>query len=184
VQSDPDTLLNEPILLRQMLRELSAENDKLRLLIQRFTRHQFGRRSEQLTPDQLQFGLEDQEQTVAEHQTAQDAAEGVRGYPSKPRATRPTRNLGALPAHLPRYEVVIDVAPDACPCCGGGKHCIGELRTEQLAPVQLRVRVTPPALCLSRLRGCHRGRRGAGTADRQRDADRGPDRARRGQQIL
>ena len=143
VQSDPDTLPNDPILLRQMLRELSAENDKLRLLIQRFTRHQFGRRSEQLTPDQLQFGLEDQEQTVAEHQTA-DAAEGVRGYPSKPRATRPTRNLGALPAHLPRYEVVIDVAPDACPCCGGGMHCIGELRTEQLdiAPVQLRVRVT------------------------------------------
>ena len=144
MQSDPDTLPNDPILLRQMLRELSAENDKLRLLIQRFTRHQFGRRSEQLTPDQLQFGLEDQEQTVAEHQTAQDAAEGVRGYPSKPRATRPTRNLGALPTHLPRYEVVIDVAPDACPCCGGGMHCIGELRTEQLdiAPVQLRVRVT------------------------------------------
>ena len=49
-----------------------------------------------------------------------------------------------MPAHLPRYEVVIDVAHEACPCCGGGMHCIGELRTEQLdvAPVQLRVRVT------------------------------------------
>ena len=32
----------------------------------------------------------------------------------------------------------------SCPCCGGGMHCIGELRTEQLdiAPAQLRVRVT------------------------------------------
>ena len=58
-----------------MLRELYAENDKLRLLIQRLTRHQFGRRSEQLTAEQLQFGLEDLEQTVAEHQAAQDAAE-------------------------------------------------------------------------------------------------------------
>ena len=144
MQSDPDILPNDPILLQQMLRELYAENDKLRLLIQRFTRHEFGRRSEQLTPDQLQFGLEDQEQTVAEHQAAQDAAEAAGGHPSKPRATRPARNHGALPAHLPRYEVVIDVPHDACPCCGGGMHCIGELRTEQLdvAPVQLRVRVT------------------------------------------
>jgi hypothetical protein len=98
-----------------------AENDKLRLLIQRFTRHESGRRSEQLTPDQLQSGLEDQEQTVAEHQAAQDAAEAAGGGQPKPRTTpRPTRNHGALPAHLPRYEVVIDVAHEACPCCGGG----------------------------------------------------------------
>jgi hypothetical protein len=61
VQIDPDTLPDDPAILQQMLRELRAENDKLRLLIQRFTRHQFGRRSEQLTPEQLQFGLEDQE---------------------------------------------------------------------------------------------------------------------------
>ena len=47
---------------------MHAENDKLRLLIQRLTRHQFGRRSEQLTAEQLQFGLEDLEQTVAENQ--------------------------------------------------------------------------------------------------------------------
>ncbi len=34
----------------QQTRALCAENDKLRLLIQRLTRHQFGRRSEQLEP--------------------------------------------------------------------------------------------------------------------------------------
>ncbi|MBV8157020.1 MAG: transposase, partial [Dyella sp.] len=135
---------DDPALLQQMLHELLAENDKLRLLIQRLTRHQFGRRSEQLTPEQLRFGLEDQEQTIAEHQTAQDAAEAVRGDQPKPRASRPARNQGALPSHLPRYEVVIDTDHAACPCCGGAMHCIGELRTEQLdiAPAQLRVRVT------------------------------------------
>ena len=39
---------------------------------------------------------------------------------------------------------MIDVAHEACPCCGGKMHCIGELRTEQLdiVPAQLRVRVT------------------------------------------
>ena len=57
-------LVDEADLLQQMLRtlllehgELHAENDKLRLLVQRLTRHQFGRRSEQLSPDQLQLGL-------------------------------------------------------------------------------------------------------------------------------
>jgi transposase len=160
VQIDPDTLPNDPATLHQMLRvllhqqgELNAENDKLRLLIQRLTRQQFGRRSEQLTADQLQFGLEDLEQTVAENQAGQDAAGPAAS--SKPAAIkRPARNHGALPAHLPRYEVVIDAAPAACPCCGGTMHSIGELRTEQLdmVPAQLRVRVTrrPRYAC----RGC------------------------------
>jgi transposase len=145
VPIDADALPNDPIVLQEMLRELYAENDKLRLLIQRLTRHQFGRRSEQLTAEQLQFGLEDQEQTVAEHQAAQDAAEPAVEAQSRSRADRrPARNHGALPLHLPRYEVVIDAAHEACPCCGSAMHCIGELRTDQLdiAPAQLRVRVT------------------------------------------
>ncbi len=74
--------------------ELHAENDKLRLLIQRLTRHQFGRRSEQLTDEQLQFGLEDLEQTIAENQAGQDAAVVP---PAKPRVKRAARNHGALP---------------------------------------------------------------------------------------
>ena len=144
VQSDPDILPNDPAVLQQMLRELHAENDKLRLLIQRLARHQFGRRSEQLTADQLQFGLEDLEQTAAEHQAAQDALGAASNRQAGSRAPRPVRNHGSLPSHLPRYEEVIDVEHGACPCCAGEMHCIGELRTEQLdiAPAQLRVRVT------------------------------------------
>jgi transposase len=139
-----ESLPEDPALLQQMLRELHAENDKLRLLIQRFMRHQFGRRSEQLTAEQLQFGLEDQEQTIAEHQAARDAAAATAGRQPKLGTARAARNHGSLPSHLPRYEVFVDVEHGACPCCGGGMHCIGELRTEQLdiAPAQLRVRVT------------------------------------------
>jgi transposase len=73
VQIDPDALPNDPTALQKMLRELYAENDKLQLLIERLTRHQFGRRSEQLTIEQLQLGLEDQEQTAAEQEASQDA---------------------------------------------------------------------------------------------------------------
>jgi transposase len=151
VQIDIDSLPDDPAILQQMLRtivhqqsELHAENDKLRLLIQRLRRHQFGRRSEQLDADQLQFGLEDLEQTVAENQAGQDAADSAKDPQRQRREARPNRNLGALPAHLPRYEVVIDIENRDCPCCGGTLHAIDELRTEQLdiLPAQLRVRVT------------------------------------------
>ena len=70
MQIDLDTLPDDPAILQQLLRDvvhqhgaLHAENDKLRLLIQRLLRQQFGRRSEQLSPDQLQLGLEDLEQS-------------------------------------------------------------------------------------------------------------------------
>jgi transposase len=148
VQIDLDTLPDDPAILQQMLRDvvhqhgaLHAENDKLRLLIQRLLRQQFGRRSEQLSPDQLQLGLEDLEQTIAENQAGQDAAEAQQGHR---RSAAPRRNHGALPEHLPRYEALIDVEQRDCPCCGGALHAIGELRTEQLdiVPAQLRVRVT------------------------------------------
>ena len=151
MQIDPDALPDDAAVLQQMLRmvlhqqgELHAENDKLRLLIQRLLRHQFGRRSEQLNPDQLQFGLEELEQTIAANQAAQDAAASAAGLTRKPRPDQPGRNHGALPAHLPRYEVVVDIADQNCPCCGNVLRQIGELRTEQLdiVPAQLRVRVT------------------------------------------
>jgi len=149
VQIDPENLPDDPAVLQQMLRtlldrhgELNAEYTKMRLLLERLTRHQFGRRSEQLSDEQLQLGLEDVEQSIAENQAEQDAAQNARdpGARRKPAA----RNHGSLPAHLPRYEVVIDDAPEACPCCGSKLHVIGEASSEQLdiVPAQLRVRVT------------------------------------------
>ena len=142
-------------MLRDVVQEMNAENDKLRLLIQRLVRHQFGRRSEQLSAEQLQLGLEDLEQTVAANQAAQET---VVSEPKQPTTrARPQRNLGDLPAHLPRYEVLVDVERRECPCCGGALHVIGEDRSEQLdvVPAQLRVRVTrrPRYAC----RACEQG---------------------------
>ncbi len=162
MQIDLDILPDDPAVLQQMLRDVvaagqqqqaalqgtvqerEAECDKLRLLIQRLLRHQFGRRSEQLDFDQLQLGLEDLEQTIAEGEAAQDAAKTDEAARQQRRAVRPRRNHGALPAHLPRHEVVIDVDDKACPCCSGALHLIGEDRSEQLdiVPAQLRVLVT------------------------------------------
>ena len=54
VQIDPDALPEDTVTLQRMLRtvllqqgELAAENDKMRLLIKRLTRHQFGRRRQE-----------------------------------------------------------------------------------------------------------------------------------------
>src|SRR3982750_2285461 len=99
-----------------------AETEKLRLLIRQLQRGRFGRRSERLDPDQLQLGLEDLEQAVAE--AAQEEVAARSDTPRPPRVRR--RNLGALPAHLPRVEVLVDLEDKSCPCCGGALHVIGE----------------------------------------------------------
>src|ERR1700686_4894972 len=115
MQIDLAALPNDPAILQQMLRDVvvaaareqvalrgavqerEAENDKLRLLIQRLLRNRFGRRSEQLSPDQLQLGLEDLEQTIAENEAARDAAAAAGDKQRQRRDTRPNRNHGALP---------------------------------------------------------------------------------------
>src|SRR3954467_6254283 len=92
-----------------------AEIEKLRLLIRQLQRNRFGRRSEKLDPDQLQLGLEDLEQAAAAAEAVQEAAAARSGgAPRPPRSRR--RNLGALPAHLPRVEVLVDVEDKGCPC--------------------------------------------------------------------
>jgi len=127
-------------MLREIVPELTAENEKLLHLIEALLRHRFGPRSEKVDLDQLRLVLEDQEQAAAERDAAAEAAE-----PGEKRRRRPPadRNRGALPSHLPRYEVVIDIDHKECPCCGGALHVIDEERTEQLdiVPAQLRVKV-------------------------------------------
>src|SRR4051794_4323965 len=118
-----------------------AEIEKLRLLIRQLQRNRFGRRSEKLDPDQLQLGLEDLEQAAAAAEAAQEAATRSGGASRPPRTRR--RNPGALPAHPPRIETLIDVEAKSCPCCGGALHVIGEDTSEMLdiVPAVLRVRV-------------------------------------------
>jgi transposase len=124
-----------------------AERDRLRAIIAKLQRHQFGRRSERLSPDQLQLALEDLAQTLA----ALDAGAAAEGKPSSPDETppppaRPPRhtNRGALPEHLPREHHFIEPEDKACPECGGAMHLIGEDVSEQLdrVPATLKVKVT------------------------------------------
>jgi hypothetical protein len=102
--SERDAACTECDLMREKHDAAQAEVEKLRLLIRRLQRGQFGRRSEKLDPDQLQLGLEDLEQAVAAAEAAQATASRSSDTPRPPWSHRP--NLGALPAHLPRVEVL------------------------------------------------------------------------------
>jgi transposase len=139
-----DTLPEDMPGLRAAALALLAERDELlrrvermHHIIRQFQRAQFGRHSERLDHDQLQFALEEQEIAGA---TAAAAVE-----PQK--TTRPRPEPGArksLPAHLPRVEVVIEPETTSCPCCGGGMHVIGEEKSERLdvIPAKHRILVT------------------------------------------
>jgi transposase len=141
LEIERDTVLAERDALRAEHDAARAEIEKLRLLIRQLQRGQFGRRSEKLDPDQLQLGLEDLEQTAAAAEAAQEEVAARNSTPRPPRVRR--RNLGALPAHLPRVEVLVDIEDKSCPCCGGTLHVIGEDTSEMLdiVPAQLRVKV-------------------------------------------
>jgi transposase len=141
---DLENLPSNIDLLHRLVRDMASvvesrddEIERLRRLIKQFQRRQFGRRSEQLDPDQLALGLEDLDADAARteaHQVPPSASEEA----AKP---RPASRRAPLPGHLPRQEVRLDVESQACPGCGGRLHGIGEATSEMLdwVPAQLRV---------------------------------------------
>jgi transposase len=104
---------------------LQAQNDRLRHLLLKLTRMQFGVRSERLPEEQLQLGLEALEQAIAKGD-----AEAEKQNPElrKDNAAKRRASRGALPAHLPRIEVTLTPEDTACPCCRAAMTVIGEVR--------------------------------------------------------
>jgi len=123
VRSATETLPDNPDLLKAMLLAERAESERLRQIIKELQRHRFGRRAETLPEEQLQLGLEDVEQVEAAGH-----AESEANVPAErqERAARRRANRGALPAHLPRIETLVDIASTICPSCSGQLHRIGE----------------------------------------------------------
>ncbi len=144
-----DNLPTDVTLLHQLVRDMAGaldesgiEAERLRLIIRQFQRASFGRRSEQLDPDQMAFGLEDLEADLARAEARKPCSASTE--PSKPNKT-PHRS--PLPPHLPRAECVLPVPHDACPDCGGALTDAGTTSSEMLdwIPAQLRVvKVTRP----------------------------------------
>ena len=99
-----------------MLIAARDENERLIAIIKVLQRHRFGPRSEKIDPDQLALMLEDVEQAIA---AAEAEAEGKREPAGTPVRRKRQINRGALPKHLPREEVIVDLAESAAPAATG-----------------------------------------------------------------
>ena len=138
--SDVASLPREPDILIGMITELRDENDKLRAMLATLKRTLFGARSEKFDADagQLPLELEDLSATSTEPKPEGAAKPQGRDQTTRP---KPVRNIGGLPKHLPREEVVIEPVTNACPCCLGTLHRIGEDVSEMLDIVPAIIRV-------------------------------------------
>jgi transposase len=120
---------------RTTLSEAQAEIERLRLIVRKLQRSQFGRRAERLDDNQMLFGFEDIEADIARAEATLPSERG------KTRTRRPQTDRQSLPSHLTREEVRLDPEHEVCPCCGGELHVIGETVSEMLDHVPARLRV-------------------------------------------
>jgi transposase len=113
--------------------------EQLKHQIARLRHERFGQSSERRALlDQLELQLFELQEAQAEAETAEEiAAPQSVTVPSFERR-KPSRR--PLPEHLPRERVVYPM-PQACPCCGGALHKLGEDVTEtlELVPRQWKV---------------------------------------------
>jgi transposase len=113
--------------------------EQLKHQIARLRHERFGQSSERRALlDQLELQLFELQEAQAEAETAEEiAAPQSVTVPSFERR-KPSRR--PLPEHLPRERVVYPM-PQACPCCGGVLHKLGEDVTEtlELVPRQWKV---------------------------------------------
>jgi hypothetical protein len=138
LQTERDTYKSERDDYKTKLEHAYTERDRLRAIIVKLERHQFGRRSERLSPDQLQLALEDLAQTLAAIEAKDEVKSGQstegKGAKQENKAREPrNNNRGALPEHLPREHRFIEPEEKVCPCCNGALHVIGEETSQQLA---------------------------------------------------
>jgi hypothetical protein len=126
---------NESMEQHKELTSSTHEIEHLKLVIEKFRRMIFGRKSEKLTGEleQLEFRLEELETAQAAEEAAQAASEPTQNDSSRTdskRRSRPARK--PLPETLPR-EVVTHLPPHTnCPGCGGVMRQFGEDVSEQL----------------------------------------------------
>lgn len=138
---DPASLPRDPDRLIGIIMDLQERNAHLQGVVAALNRIVYGPRSEKFSGDaaQLQLGLSD----VASGARAAANDDDAEQRPARPHSPRPkaARNIGALPKHLPRCEVLIEPENKTCPCCQGVLHVIGEDVSEQLDVIPALIRV-------------------------------------------
>ena len=120
----------------------ASEIERLRLMIARLQRTQFGRKSEKIQREIEQLELELEELESAKAASSQESegsvatAEAAVTAAARRRSTRRT-----LPDHLPREVQVHEPEHDGCPQCGAELSKLGEDVSEMLEYVPARFKV-------------------------------------------
>lgn len=127
--------------------QLSQENEELKLTVRKLMERLYGRRSERFiaAPDQLPLDFGDDPAAAAEALAeavleAEQTLEEVEARRKRKRRKQKRGRDEKFPAHLPRYEEIIDLPPDQ----KAGKTFLGydEVETLEFERAKLRVRVT------------------------------------------
>ena len=123
-----------------MLLAERAENERLRQIIKELQRHRFGRRAESLPEDQLLLGLEEAEQVEAAGPCRARRRRSAKRVERTPASAAPTADRFRRTCRASRRR---RRRRQACPCCRGRLHRIGEDVSERLdiVPAQFRVLV-------------------------------------------
>src|SRR4051812_11729058 len=112
VAQERDTVAQERDTVAQERDALAVQNERLRHLLARLKRMQFGRKSERLPDEQLHFAFEEIAASVAANEAdAEKRSAALR----RKRAEARRAGRGRLPAHLPRVELVLEPEDTACP---------------------------------------------------------------------
>ena len=121
--------------LLEQHKSTAQEIEHLKLVIEKYRRMIFGRKSEKLTAqlEQLEFRLEELETAQAADEARQAATEAATPSATQPAAKRRSRPARKpLPDDLPREVVTHLPAHNCCPDCGGALRQFGEDVSEQL----------------------------------------------------
>jgi transposase len=136
--ADAASLPREPDILIGMIVALRDENSRLQAILETMRRALYGARSEKLDSDMAQLPLDLQDVSTAPVEPTTTTKPVTGGPSTRPKAAR---NIGCLPTHLPREDVVIDPGITTCPCCQGSLHLIGEDVSEMLDVVPAIIKV-------------------------------------------
>jgi transposase len=135
----------------QIITSLRRENDWLRHRLDVLSRRLFGKKTEQLSPDQLALAYEQLENEMAKENAPVETDSGEGPTDEKP---RPRRGSWAIPKDLRRVDVVVDIPEEqkTCATCGVKRELIGEDVSEKYDCIPAEV----TCRCMRRLKysGC------------------------------
>jgi transposase len=143
--------------LEAELTRLTRENAALRQQLDALCQKLFGKKSERVSPDQLQLAFAQLAEGLTPRDEPTEMDTGERPGRQHRRPARPTGRR-PLPAHLPRARVEIDVPEAEQHCaCGTRKIRIGETVSEKLDYVPACVRVIETVRPKYACPACHDG---------------------------